>query len=530
MYSLDVKTFRDTTGNGYGDFQGVLASLDYLHDLGVNALWLQPFHPSPGMDNGYDITDHYGVDPRLGALGDVRALVDAAHRRGIRVVMDMVLDHTSVEHPWFQEACRNPDSPYCDYYLLRNLAPELGEVESYLGLGEHTDTWSRHPDSGVYYYHSFFPFQPDLDLTKPAVQEEVQRIFAFWLDLGVDGFRLDAVPEIFGPYGEERFGDGGLELLEHWQQFVRERRADAVLIGEVDMPPAEYRRYFGSGERLPLLFNFYMTAHVFLALAREKAQPVAEALGDVPRSTREQGYVNFLRSHDELSFRQLDDVEADDAFRAYAPDRRMRIFRRGVRRRLAPLLSGDRRRIEFAFSLLLSLPGAPMIEYGDEIGMGDDLERPERHGIRTPMQWTAGRNGGFSTAPEEALVRDPIREGAYGYPRVNVEAQSHDPASLLSWVRHALLVRSESPLPGRAEPEMLSGRDPSVLALLYRHPEGSLLTVHNFSSRPSRTDMTLPDDLPQDPSEVLADRAYTPFHPADAQVDIGAWGYRWFRL
>ena len=530
LYSLDVKTFRDTSGNGYGDFRGLTASLDHIERLGATCIWLQPFYPSPGLDNGYDVADYYGVDPRLGDLDDFRAFVDAAHARGMRVVIDMVLDHTSVEHPWFREACRDPDSPYREYYLITHEPPEKAPERRPVDI-EETGAWCRHEESGLYYYHSFFPFQPDLDLAHPAVRGEAKRVMDFWLDQGVDGFRMDAIPEIFGPYHDERFGDEGLALLDEWSRHVRGRREDAVLVGEVDMPPARYRDYFGTGERLPLLFNFYLTEHLFLSLAREDATPLGHALHEIPRPARHQGYVNFLRSHDELSFRQLEPDEAEQVFSAYAPDPRMRIFRRGVRRRLAPLLHGERRDIEMAFSLLLSMPGVPMIEYGDEIGMGEDLDRPERHGIRTPMQWASARNGGFSDAPEEELVRSPIRRGGYGFERVNVEAQRGEPGSLLEWLGRAVRVRKGLPVLGRTDPEIVASKDPSVLALLYRDPDaGALLTVHNLSSRPRDAEIALPEDLRGSPSEILQDHVYPPIEAEGGEVKIGGRGYRWFRF
>ncbi len=413
IYSLDVETYMDSNGDGVGDFTGLSRCLDYLANLGVTCLWLLPFFPSPNRDNGYDVEDYYSVDARLGNLGTFAEFLEEADRRNIRVLADLVVNHTSVKHPWFQEARKSEDSPYRDYYIWADEPPEDGETKVVFGE-QQEGNWAYDEAAGKYYYHTFYKFQADLNLTNPRVQEEIRRVVRFWLRLGLAGFRMDAVTHMLRQKGEVKFKGDPHDFLRDLRAFVEEERSDAVLLAEVDVEPERYRDFFGDEDQVHLLLNFYLDNYVFLTLAREEAEPVKRALKTLPPVQREEQYANFLRNHDELDLERLSDEEREEVFKNFAPNENMRIFGRGVRRRLAPML-GDRRRLEGAYSLMFSLPGTPVLRYGQEIGMGEDLSLEGRDAVRTLMQWSATPNGGFSTAPESELIRPTIREGDYGF-------------------------------------------------------------------------------------------------------------------
>ncbi|WP_433631340.1 alpha-amylase family protein [Halomicrococcus sp. NG-SE-24] len=383
VYSVDLKAFRDADGDGIGDFQGLTESLDYFSRLGIDCIWLLPFYPTPGRDNGYDVMDYYGVDSRLGTLGDFVEFVRAAESRGIRVVVDLVVNHTSDQHPWFQAAREDPDSKYRDFYLWADEEPDLHPDRGPIFPGEEDHVWSYDEAADAYYYHRFYHFQPDLNVANPAVREEVKKIIGFWLELGVDGFRIDAAGLLTQTKG---LAEGPLDdphgFLREMREFVSRRRSDAVLLAEADRPPAELGEYFGDGDEMHLLLNFQLNARLVLALARGESAPLAYVLDELPDPPEGAGWANFLRNLEELNIGALTEAEQADVYEAFAPDEDMRIYDRGIRRRLAPILDGDRDRIELAYSLLFSLPGTPVVVYGDEMGMGEDLNQPGRFAVR----------------------------------------------------------------------------------------------------------------------------------------------------
>ncbi|MGH8175609.1 MAG: alpha-amylase family protein, partial [Steroidobacter sp.] len=481
IYSLDIDTFMDANGDGVGDFEGLIRRLDYLDSLGVDALWLAPFQPSPKKDNGYDISDYYGVDPAYGSSGDFVEFMTQAKKRGMRVILDLVANHTSNEHPWFRQARRNPDSPYRNWYLWSKKRPPNWN-KGMVFPGVQKAVWTRDPLAREYYHHRFYEFQPDLNVDNPEVRAEIRRIMGYWLQLGIDGFRLDAVPFIIEPSQGGSKGKLRFEYLAEMRQFLQWRAADAALLGEANVLPQENKKYFGDGrDGLSMMFNFFANQHLFHSLAAEDATSLAEALRatrDIPPTAQ---WGVFLRNHDELDIDRLPRAKRELVFERFGPDPNMQLYGRGIRRRLASML-GDRQHIELANSLLFSLPGAPVMRYGDEIGMGEDLSLKERDAVRTPMQWSNKPNAGFSTA--KRLVHPVISGGPYGYQTVSVEAQRRDPGSLLNWMVNLIRTRKECPEIGWGEWTLLRTGSKAVLGICYSRRGNRVVVLHNFSRRP----------------------------------------------
>ncbi|MBA3294942.1 MAG: trehalose synthase, partial [Geodermatophilaceae bacterium] len=417
IYCLDVETFLDWNGDGCGDLPGLIQRIDYLAELGITCLWLMPFYPSPDRDDGYDITDFYGVDPRLGNHGDFVEMVRTARDRGMRVIVDLVVNHTSVKHPWFRSARASRSSPYRDWYVWQDTAPTSGKKDVVFPDQE-TSIWTFDDKAGQYYLHRFYKHQPDLNVANPAVRDEVAKIMGFWLELGVSGFRVDAVPFFLDTAGIDS-GAKGLpdphEYLRALRAFIGRRTGDAVLLGEVNLPHKDQQKFFGGteGDELTMLFDFIGMQKLYLALARSDARPLAKALLTRPKTSPDSQWATFVRNHDELTLDKLSDAERQEVFAAFGPQETMQIYGRGLRRRLPPMLDGDPRRLRMVYSLLFSLPGTPVLFYGEEIGMGENLAAEGRYAVRTPMQWTDGRNGGFSTAVRSRLP-GPVVEGGFG--------------------------------------------------------------------------------------------------------------------
>jgi maltose alpha-D-glucosyltransferase/alpha-amylase len=531
VYCVEVETFQDSDGDGVGDLRGLTSRLDYLDRLGVTCLWLNPIHPTPNRDDGYDVTDFYGVDPRVGSLGDFSELLHAADNRGMRVIIDLVVNHTSNEHPWFREACGNPKSPFRDWYVWSDEEPsDLRQGVVFPGVQKTTWTWSD--EAQAWYYHRFYDFQPDLNMANPAVREEVRKIMGFWLRLGVSGFRMDAAPfviEITEPNRAEPHRD--FRILGDFRRRLSWRRGDGVILAEANVEREELVEYFGDGDRLPMLFNFLLNQRTFLALARRDATPLVAALEAMPTIPESCQWATFLRNHDEADLGRLSDREREEVFAAFAPEPSMQLYERGIRRRLAPMLGGDQPRIRMAYALTCTLPGTPVIRYGEEIGMGEDLSLPERNAIRTPMQWSADANGGFSSAPKKRLVRKVISGGDYGFERVNVEAQRRDSDSLLRWMERMLRTLRECPEFGTGDATSVDTGERSVLALRYEAPTGAVLALTNLGATRRVVDasaaVTAADEAP---IEVFADRAYDPPPAQLESVEIAGYGYRWLRL
>jgi maltose alpha-D-glucosyltransferase/alpha-amylase len=529
IYCCALEAFLDANGDGVGDFEGMARRLDYLQGLGVTAVWLMPFQPSPRRDHGYDITDYYGVDPRYGSLGDFVAFTHGAQARGIRVIMDLVVNHTSDQHPWFRSAREGPDSPFHDWYVWADQKPPDAE-KGIVFPGVQKTTWSRDERAGKYYFHRFYEFQPDLNLANPAVIQELLKIIGFWVQLGVAGFRIDAAPfviSILDPKtGKER---PDYDLLRGFREFVQWRSGNAILLAEANVKPSENMRYFGEdGDRMQMMFNFHLNQHLFLALATGEAKSLADAVAattDLPAMSQ---WALHLRNHDELDLGRLTDAERGQVFAAFGPEPEMQLYDRGIRRRLAPMFDGDRRRIELANSLLFTLPGTPVLRYGDEIGMGDDLSLPERECTRTPMQWSDLDHGGFTQA--ERPTKPPISAGVYGYQHVNVAAQRRDPKSLLNWFERIIRMRKEVPEIGLGRPRLLSVEDPAVLAMGYDGDVGSVVFLHNLSERPREISFRTGQKAA---GERLVNLLSEDHSVADRHgrhvVLLEAYGYRWFR-
>jgi maltose alpha-D-glucosyltransferase / alpha-amylase len=530
IYSLDVETYQDTDGDGVGDLAGLMARLDYLARLGVTCLWLAPIHPSPRRDDGYDVTDYYAVDPSIGTLGDFVELVHRASNRGMRVMLDLVVNHTSDEHRWFQSARSSPDSPYRDWYVWSDAEP-VSPTDGVVFPGVQERTWTWDEEAQAWYHHRFYDFQPDLNWANAEVRTEVAKIVGFWLQMGVSGFRIDAAPFCV----EDKRADRTTYARNHvWLEELRDRiswrQGDVVLLAEANVDRDELPKFFGDGSRLHMLFNFTLNESVFLALARGSAAPIREALQWMPTIPEACSWATFLRLHDEVDLSRLSPGEREECFELFGPDPKMRLYERGIRRRLAPMLGGDRRWLEMAYALQFSLPGTPVLRYGEEIGMGDDLSQPERYAIRTPMQWSNDRNAGFSEAAKKQLVRPVIADADYGYEKVNVDAQRAADDSLLAWFERMLRALRECPESGDGEWTLLDSGHETVLGLRFEGEGGTTVTITNLRDEPCTVDLSR--DLGEGCSvlEVFANRRYDSRELDASTIELDGWGYRWLRV
>jgi maltose alpha-D-glucosyltransferase / alpha-amylase len=528
IYCLDVEKYQDANGDGIGDFEGLMRRLDYLQGLGVTCVWLQPFYPSPNRDNGYDVADFYGVHDKHGSLGDFVSFMQHAEALGIRVIVDLVVNHTSIDCPWFQAARGDRKSHFRDWYVWADERPK-NHKDGIVFPGEQTSTWDFDRRAGQWYFHRFYKHQADLNTWHPYVRAEIQKVMGFWLQLGVSGFRMDAVPFLIEKKGAGIEHQQDYNLLKEMRDFLQWRTGDAVMLAEANVPPDENMQYFGpEGERLQMMLNFPVNQRLFYGLATGDLDPLIWALEQTRKRPANAQWVQFLRSHDELDLGRLTDEQRQKVFDAFAPDKRMQLYNRGIRRRLAPMLGDDRRHLELAFSLLFSLPGTPMMQYGDEIGIGDNLRLPERECARTPMQWTDDPHGGFSRAKK--VVRPVIDDPVYGYKVRNVATQRRDKDSLLNWTERIIRMRKECPEISWGNFEVLRTNVPEVLALRYDWRDTSLITVHNFSSAKQRIKLK-PGCANGDVLVELFDG-----HHSRAQNDgmhrlaLPGYGWRWFRV
>ncbi len=528
VYCLDVSTFMDGDGDGVGDFEGLMGRLDYLANLGVTCLWLLPFYRTPNRDNGYDVTDHYAVDARHGSLGDFVEFAHQARVHGFRLLVDLVVNHTSDEHPWFQAARRDPRSRYRDWYVLTDEEPK-DRRQGMVFPGVQDETWTWDEEGGFWYFHRFYAFQPDLDIEHPAVREEIRRIMGCWLELGVSGFRVDAVPFLIERVRPDAPpGPPDVELLHQMREFLQWRVGDAILLAEANVAPERIADFMGErGDRLHLMFNFLVNQYLFHALATGEVAKLAKALEDTRPPPGPAQWAHFLRNHDELDLARLTDEERQQVFEAFGPEPEMQLYGRGLRRRLAPMLGGDRRRLEMAYSLLFALPGTPVLNYGDEIGMGEDPSLPERQATRTPMQWSSARHGGFTVSDEPVLP--VVSGGDYGFERVNMVQQARDPGSLLSWMERMIRVRKDCPEVGWGDFTVLDAGSPHVLGLEYAWKGSFVVALHNFVDRPQPIVL----EPACGPGAVLIDLTGCEDAEADDdgrhRVTLGPYGYRWFR-
>lgn len=530
IYSVDVEVFKDSDKDGVGDFKGLTQQLDYLETLGVETIWLAPFQPSPNEDDGYDISDFYGIDKRLGTRQDFDECIRQASLRGIRVMMDLVTNHTSDQHPWFQQARQRPDSPYRSWYVWAKERPKKWDT-GMVFPGVQKDIWTFDKQAGEYYYHRFYASQPDLNMQNPAVQREMRSIVRYWLDKGIAGFRVDAVPFLI-EVADANFDPDKpklqFDMITQLHQYVQWHRRDAILLGEANVDPKDQAPYFGNeGQGMQTMFNFFVNQHLFYALATGETKSLKEALNATKAIPPTAQWANFLRNHDEIDLGRLSDTERNKVYARFGPDTTMQLYDRGIRRRLAPMLS-DRRLIDLAYSLLFSLPGMPVIRYGEEIGMGDDLSLNERMSVRTPMQWSAETNAGFSTAAK--TVRPIISQGPYGYQKVNVAAQRSDSSSILNQVARFARLRKQCPEIGWANGKIIDTGSDHVLAIQYDWQGRSLVTVYNFGQEPAqcqvksalKTGLTMTNLFDRTTNIVGAN--------GSLPVRLSGYGSAWYRL
>ena len=528
IYQLHVRAFQDGNGDGVGDFQGLMQKLDYLQQLRVNTLWLLPFFPSPLRDDGYDISDYTSVHPSYGSLDDFRAFLAAAHERGIRVVIELVLNHTSDQHPWFQEA-RNPESPRRDWYVWSD-SDERYKGVRIIFLDTEKSNWAWDPASKSYYWHRFFSHQPDLNYDNPAVREAMWNVMKFWLEIGVDGFRLDAVP-----YLVEREGTSCENLpethgvLRDLRKRLDEEFPGRMLLAEANQWPSDVCQYFGDGDEFHMAFHFPLMPRMFMAVKLEDRKPIIEILQQTPEIPSASQWCIFLRNHDELTLEMVTGLEREYMYDEYARDKSMRL-NLGIRRRLAPLMEGDRRRIELLNGLLMSLPGTPVIYYGDEIGMGENLYLGDRNGVRTPMQWDGRWNAGFSTADPERLYSPLISNPLYGYQSVNVESQKRSEYSLLSWMTKLIETRRASQIFSRGSIEFLHPANHRVLAYLRELGGEQVLVVNNLSRTAQPVELDLRRHKGRLPIEMFGKTLFPKIGELPYLLTLGPHQFYWFRL
>ena len=529
IYQLHVRTFCDSNNDGIGDFPGLMQKLDYLQDLGINVIWLLPFFPSPLRDDGYDIANYHAIHPNYGTLEDFKAFLSAAHARGIRVIIEMVLNHTSDQHPWFQESRGSRDNPKRDWYVWSDTDERYRGVRI-IFLDTEMSNWAWDPVSKSYYWHRFFSHQPDLNYDNPAVFEEMWGVMKFWLEMGVDAFRLDAVPYLI-----ERDGTN-CENLPETHGVIRELRKrldqsfpNRMLLAEANQWPADVRAYFGDGDEFHMAFHFPLMPRIFMAVQLEDRKPIIEILEQTPQIPENCQWVTFLRNHDELTLEMVTDIERDYMYDTYARDKTMRL-NLGIRRRLAPMMDNDRRRIQLLNFLIMSLPGTPVLYYGDEIGMGDNIYLGDRNGVRTPMQWNGGWNGGFSGADPERLYSPLISNPVFGYQAINVEAQKRSPHSLLYWMKRLIEVRKASNVFSRGSIEFLQPSNHRVLAFIRQLGGERVLAVNNLSSSAQAVEL----DLRNYKGSILIELASRNIFPRIGDLPylltLGPYQTFWFRL
>jgi maltose alpha-D-glucosyltransferase/alpha-amylase len=528
IYSLDVDTFMDGNGDGIGDFEGLVRQLDYLHSIGIDAIWLAPFQPTPNRDNGYDISDHYGVDPRHGSSGDFVEFMHQAHKRGIKVIIDLVVNHTSDQHPWFQEARKGKNARFHDWYVWSKKRPENWN-EGMVFPGVQEATWTYDKSAREYYFHRFFEHQPDLNTHNPEVRTEIRRIMGYWLQLGVAGFRVDAVPFIIETPGENQEKEMRFDFLYEFRRFLQWRQGDAVLLGEANVLPAETIPFFGEHDNgIHMMFNFYVNQYLFYALATGEVSPLVEALQATRSIPLTAQWAHFLRNHDELDLGRLTDEQRQKVFECFAPEARMQLYDRGIRRRLATMLDGKRPRIELAYSLMFALPGTPVMRYGDEIGMGDNLDLPERDAVRTPMQWSDAPQAGFSDHAD--TVHPLIDRGEFSYKTINVAAQRRDGDSLLNWTARMIRLRKECPEIGYGDWVILETGNHRVLAMRYDWLGNSLVILHNFDNEPQEVEI--------EPGVPNSDKLFNLIQEETSHaggtgrhcLKLKPYGYLWYRV
>jgi len=533
FYEVLVRSFHDSTGDGIGDLAGLTSKLDYLAWLGVDCLWLPPFFPSPLRDGGYDVADYTSVSPELGSVDDFKVLLDAAHARGIRIIIDVVMNHTSDQHPWFQASRNDPDGPYGDFYVWHDTDEAYSDTRI-IFVDTEASNWTHDPVRGQYYWHRFYSHQPDLNFENPAVHDAMIDALTFWLEMGVDGFRLDAVPYL---YEEEGTNCENLppthDFLKKVRRYVDDNYPGRVLLAEANQWPADVVDYFGDpevgGDECHMCFHFPVMPRLFMGVRRESRYPISEIMEQTPAIPDGCQWGIFLRNHDELTLEMVTDEDRDYMWSEYATDPRMKA-NIGIRRRLAPLLDNDTNRMELFTALLLSLPGSPVLYYGDEIGMGDNIWLGDRDGVRTPMQWTPDRNAGFSVATPGKLGLPVIMDPVFGYQSVNVEAQQENTSSLLHWTRRMIHIRKQHPAFGVGTFRDLGGSNPSVLSFVREHDGDVMLCVNNLSRFPQPVELDLHAYAGIRPVETFGGVEFPAIGELPYLLTLAGHGFYWFRL
>jgi maltose alpha-D-glucosyltransferase / alpha-amylase len=529
FYEVSVRGFYDSNGDGHGDLRGLTEKLDYLSELGVTCIWLMPILASPLKDDGYDVADFRAIDPTVGTTEDFEALTQAAHKRGLRIITDLVLNHTSDRHPWFQEARRSKTSPYHDYYVWSDNTDRYKQARIIFTDTEHSN-WTWDTVAQQHYWHRFYSHQPDLNYDNPAVHREILSIMSFWLDRGIDGFRVDAVPYLF-----EREGTNCENLppthdfCKEMRQFVNDNYPGTLLLAEANQWPQDLMAYFGNGDEFQMAFNFPLMPRMFMALRREQSWPIIEIMDQMPAIPAACQWALFLRNHDELTLEMVSDEDRDYMYREYAKNSRMRL-NLGIRRRLAPLMDYDRRKIELMTSMLLSLPGSPVLYYGDEIGMGDNIYLGDRNGVRTPMQWTGDRNAGFSRADPSQLYQPVLLDPICNYQAINVEAQLRSPTSLLQWTRRLVRVRKKYPVFGRGTLKFVPCENRRVAAYLREYEGQTVLVINNLSAFAQPAELDLRGFQGMVPVEMLGNHDFPRIGDKPYFVTLSPHSFFWFLL
>ena len=529
FYEVYVRGFFDSNADGIGDFRGLTTKLDYLEWLGIDCIWLLPFYDSPLRDGGYDISDYYSVLPEHGTLNDFQEFLAAAHARGIRVIADLVINHTSNRHPWFQDARSSPDSSKRHWYVWSDTDQKYLDARVIFTDTERSN-WTWDAEAGAYYWHRFFSHQPDLNYDNPEVQKAILDIVSFWFNLGIDGFRVDAAPYLFQREGTncENLPETHV-FLKKLRIFVDEHYAESLLLAEANQWPDDVVQYFGEGNEFHMAYHFPIMPRLFMALRQEDRRPIVEILERTPTIPESCQWGMFLRNHDELTLEMVTDEERDYLYNEYAKDQRMRL-NAGIRRRLAPLMENGRRRIELLHALLFSLPGSPFLYYGDEIGMGDNIYLGDRDGVRTPMQWTADRNAGFSRADFARLYFPVIMDPVYGYQAVNVEAQQRYSTSLLNWVREMIHLRKRHPVFGRGAISFIKPQNRKVFAFVRTYIDETVLCVFNLSQFAQPVELDLTPYRGLTPTEMLGGTEFPPIGERSYQLALAPRGFYWFLL
>ncbi len=530
FYELSVRSFFDSNGDGIGDFNGLIQKLDYLEDLGINTLWLLPFYPSPLKDDGYDVSDHIDVHPDFGTLADFKAFLKAAHARGIRVITELILNHTSDQHPWFKRARKaKAGSRYREFYVWSDTAEKYKDARIILQDNEESN-WTWDPEAKAYYWHRFYRHQPELNYDNPEVQLEMIKVIDFWMKIGVDGFRLPSIPFLFEEEGTS------CENLPQTHAFLKRIRThidkhyeNKVLIAEANLWPEDAALYFGNGEECHMNFNYPLMPRLFLGLRTEDSYPIVDILEQTPVTPPNSQWALFLRNHDELGLEMVTEEEKDYLFKAYANDPHTK-FNIGIRRRLAPLLNNDRRKIELLYTILFSLPGSPVIYYGDEIGMGDNIYLGDRFGVRTPMQWSMNLNAGFSSANPQMLYLPVITDPVYRFESVNVATQDENPSSLLWWIRQVIAMRKRLSALGRGDMKFIDSSNTKVLSFLRSYDKQRIILVANLSQFSQVTTLNLSEFKDFDVTEVFSQNRFINVGDGQYSLTIGPYGYYWLQL